>query len=603
MKRTRYLSTWLVGLLALSALLIVACGGAAEPEPAAPAESSAQAEPAAVGQPTATPVPDATATPAPTATPLPEDVATAQDSIVLVVPEEPVNVNSFYSIGGSLYASITRANLQDPLTWQSGDDLRIVPTTATTGWEKIDADTWRFNLREGVKFHNGEAFNADAALPSMNANGSPASEGGSINYTGPHSSVKVDDYTVDLNCQDACPIFPNTAFFLGFEAPEWTANTPEEDRAGVSIGLGPYQLVEWTPGVSITQEAYADYVPVGDHFEFQKPLIQNVEWQWRGEPTVIAAMVEAQEADMGWDVGVEQTENLPREMLRFGSSAETYSFTMNTVWHPELRKKKVRQAIAHAVNCQEMAETLYGGFTTCRGNIIWPGIIGATEANTAPYEYNPELSKQLLAEADYDPENTITLISRGQRVAKQTEVSEAIHAYLNEVGINFEFQIVEPSIRSARTKCGIGKATLEVIEDSGRNPETAEATREDMLAAIAKGSAECDGTQGIEMVGNQPSNETLDFGRQVRYYMSCTSIRSHVCDPSEGGVQDSIDAALAASGDERQQRLQVLADRFHEEVFMLPLFDLPVVYAVNPKLQWEPRLDPTIRVSGMWFEE
>ena len=97
----------------------------------------------------------------------------------------------------------------------------------------------------------------------MNNNGSPTSDGGSINYTGPHTSVKVDDYTVDLNCQDDCPIFPNTAFFLGFEAPEWTANTPEEDRAGISIGLGPYQLVEWKPGVSITQEAYADYVPVG----------------------------------------------------------------------------------------------------------------------------------------------------------------------------------------------------------------------------------------------------------------------------------------------------------------------------------------------------
>ena len=60
-------------------------------------------------------------------------MATAQDSIVLVVPEEPVNLNSFLSIGGSLYAAITRANLQDPLTWQSGDDLRIVPTSGHHG--------------------------------------------------------------------------------------------------------------------------------------------------------------------------------------------------------------------------------------------------------------------------------------------------------------------------------------------------------------------------------------------------------------------------------------------------------------------------------------
>ena len=157
MFRHRFRISWLAAAVALASLLImVACGGAAEPQPAAPAAAPAAA------QPTATPIPDATPTPAPTATPLPADVGTARDSIVLVVPEEPVNLNSFLSIGGSLYASITRANLQDPLTWQSGDDLRIVPTTATTGWEKIDGDTWRFNLREGVKFHNGEAFNADA---------------------------------------------------------------------------------------------------------------------------------------------------------------------------------------------------------------------------------------------------------------------------------------------------------------------------------------------------------------------------------------------------------------------------------------------------------
>ena len=65
MKRSRYLSHmvgWTIGLT--RPYLIVACGGAAEPEPAAPAAP-------AVGQPTATPIPDATATPAPTATPLP----------------------------------------------------------------------------------------------------------------------------------------------------------------------------------------------------------------------------------------------------------------------------------------------------------------------------------------------------------------------------------------------------------------------------------------------------------------------------------------------------------------------------------------------------
>jgi peptide/nickel transport system substrate-binding protein len=584
-------------LIALVVALTVACGGAAA-TPAPAATASPTTAPAPVLEQTATPIPDATPTPAPTATPLPSGVTSARDSITLVLPEEPVALNSFGTIGASLNASVTRHNLQDPLTWQSGDDLRIVPTSATTGWEQIDADTWRFQLRQGVKFHNGETWNAQASLPSFASQGNPTSEGGSIDYTGSYTAEAVDEFTVDLNCDQPCPIFPQTAFHLDFEAPQWVTTAPEEERVRQSIGFGPYKYVNWSPGVSITLEAYEDYVPVGDHFEFQKPFITDVTWFWRNEPTVIAAMVQAGEADIGWDIGVDSTGSLPADMVRAGTSAETYSLTMNTIWHPELKKLKVRQAMVHAINCQEMIDSLYQGFTTCRGNIIWPGIVGATERNTAPYEYNPDLSRQLLEEAGYNPENKITISTRAARVYKQVEISEAIQAYWSDVGMNVELQIIEPSIRSERTRCGVGKATQEIMAASGRNPEVDTPTKADFQTAVDKGGADC---YYGDLMGNQPSNETLDFGRQMNYYMSCTSIRSLVCDPSPGGIQDQIAEALAASGEERQRLMEVLADRFHDDVLMVTLFDLPVVYAVDPKLNWEPRLDPVVRVSAMWF--
>jgi peptide/nickel transport system substrate-binding protein len=514
--RSQLWKTVLIWLVSLVALLAVACGGAAAtPVPATTA-------PTPVMQATATPIPEASPTPAPTATPLPSGVTSAKDSITLVLPEEPVQLSSLDTIGASLNESVTKVNVQDPLAWQSGDDLHIVPTSATTGWEQLDADTWRFDLRQGVKFHNGEEFNAQAALPSLLSGGNSASPNNSINYTGPFAAEVVDDYTVDINCEQPCPIFPSTAFFVDFEAPEWYANAPEEERVRQSIGIGPYKQVDWSPGVSITQQAYEGYVPAGDHFEFQKPFIKNVTWLWRNEPTVIAAMAQAGEADMGWDIGVDSASSLPADMVRFGSSAETYSLTMNTIWHPELKKLKVRQAMVHAINCQELIDSLYGGFTTCRGNIIWPGVIGATESNTAPYEYNPELSRQLLDEAGYDPENKITITTRAARVYKQVEVSEALQAYWSDVGMNVEIQTVEPSIRSERTRCGIGKATQEILTASGRDPEVDTPTNADFQAAIDKGGADC---YYGDLMGNQPSNETLDFGRQLNYYIR--AIASH----------------------------------------------------------------------------
>ena len=589
MQYLKAMRAWPIALLSLVALLAVACGGAAAPTEAPP-----------ILQATVTPPPVSTPTAAPQAMALPSGAKSAKDQIILVVPEEPIQLSSFLSIGASLNSAIVRANIQDPLTWQSGDDLRIVPTSATVSWEKVDLDTWRFELRQGVKFHNGEPWNADAALYSFGFQGNPTSEGGSIRYTGPYDAVAVDEFTVDLNCDAPCPIFPNTSFFLDFEAPAWHAAASEADRSRQSIGLGPYQHVDWKVGVSITQEAYPDYVPVGDHFEFQKALIKNVKWVWRSEPTVIGAMIQTGEADIGWDIGVDGVGSLPANMLKFGSSAETYALTTNTIWHPELKKKKVRQAMVLAINCEELVETLYSGYTTCRGNIIWPGIIGATERNTAPYDYDPEQAKKLLAEANYNPDNLITIVSRGPRIPKQVEVSEALQGYWTQVGMNIKFQIIEPSIRRALTRCGIGKATQEILIASGRDPKVDKPTNEDFQAALDKGGADC---PTGDLIGNQPSNETLDFGRQLRYYMSCDSGRSLVCDPSPGGIQDQIAEALAASGEDRQKRLEALADRFHDDVLFISLFDLPVIYAVNAKLNWEARLDPYVRVSTMWFSE
>ena len=595
MKGSQYRGTWPVGAIALVAWLLLACGGAAAPESALAPEV---ADPAA--QTTASVVPQASANPAPKANPRPSAVTSARDSITLVMPEEPVNVNSLYRIGAALNATVTRGNLQDPLTWQSGDDLRIVPTGATESWEQIDADTWRFQLRRGVKFHNGEDWNADNSLPSFAVQGGIASEGGGFNYTGPFEAVKVDDYTVDLNCAAPCPIFPNTAFSLNFEAPGWLAGATADDLARRSVGFGPYRQVEWKPGVSITQTAYEDYVPAGDHFEFQRPFIPNVTWIWRPEPTAIGALVRTGEADIGWDIGASAVGLFPPEMIRAGASAETYSLSINTIWHPELKKQAVRQAMAHAVNCQEMVEFLYNGLTACRGSIIWPGVIGATEANTAPYEYDPNKSRRLLADAGYNPENTITITTQFARVAKQVQISEFIQAYLTDVGMNVEYRVVSPSVWSSMSRCGIGQAVQEVIAASGRDPDQATPTSGDLRAALDKGVSNC---APYDILGRQPSNATLDFGRHLQYYMNCASVRSMVCDLNQGGIQGRIYDALASTGAGRQGRLEVLADRFHDDVFFLSLFDLPIIYAVDPQVNWQPRQDPNVRVSGIWFSE
>ena len=608
MRRNSVVKKPILSLAVFFLLVILACGQAAAPAqapaptaPPAPEAEVSSGEAPAAGEPAAAPTSAPALNPPPTAgptsTPVPVGTVSARDGITLVIAAEPVTVDPLGYVGGTS-SSVVKDNLVDSLTWQSGDDLRIVPTPAATGWEQLAPDRWRFHLREGVTFHNGEEWNAQAALPSLAFQGVSTNDNSSYGYTGGHTSEAVDDFTVDINCDQPCPIFPNTAFFLHFTAPDFFVNSTEDERALQAVGFGPYRQTEWSHGVSITMEAFEDYVTVDDHFEFQKPYIKEAKWLWRAETTVMSAMVQAGEADIAWDVGVDAIGILDENQLTSGGSAEVYGFWINTLWHPELTKKKVRQAMVHSINCQEIVDTLFGGLPPCRGNIMWPGVIGASARNTAPYEYNPDLARQLLAEAAYDPDNVVKIGGRSARIPKQVELYETLHAFMTEVGFNVEITVLEPSIRNEMRNCAIGKAISEVLEAQGKDPQEAEPTLADMQAALDKGGANC--PTGHVLSAGGFSNETLDFGRQATRYLNCAG-RSFACDPTPGGLQEKLLPALSASGEERQRLLEELADRVHDDVLLFPMFDLPVFYAIDPKLEWTPRFDRRIRVSAMWF--
>jgi ABC-type transport system substrate-binding protein len=76
-----------------------------------------------------------------------------------------------------------------------------------------------------------------------------------------------------------------------------------------------------------------------------------------------------------------------------GGTAEIAQFRIDTIWDPWLKIKEMRQAVVHSINCQDIVDSVYGGATTCRGNHGAPGVLGITEANIRPYEYDPDLSR------------------------------------------------------------------------------------------------------------------------------------------------------------------------------------------------------------------
>jgi peptide/nickel transport system substrate-binding protein len=199
----------------------------------------------------------------------------------------------------------------DPLTYISGENLEVVPLSGVDSWEQVAPDRWRFSLRPGVKFHNGEPWNAEAAKLGIVWIGDPANAHVGFQYTGAVSAEVVDELTVDVVCDAACPIYPRTAFHTRFQAPDWFAQADDTARNSQTIGFGPYKLVEWDRGLSKHMEAYEDYLPNPATPEAQAPVIQEATIVHRVEPTVRAAMVGTGEADFASAIGFQSMDQVP----------------------------------------------------------------------------------------------------------------------------------------------------------------------------------------------------------------------------------------------------------------------------------------------------
>jgi peptide/nickel transport system substrate-binding protein len=427
--------TWVPGLFMLITIFIVACGATA---PAAPAEpqppTSAEESPTSTGGNQPAPVEQSTPTPTPEATSAPVQTADGRNEIVVVTEAEPASVGAWSEgCSAEIHSMGCQDFVTDFLTWIDDSNNEVVLLSGIESYEQMAPNRWRWKIRPGVKFHNGAPFNAAAAKFGLEYNAIPANVSAAVTWLGPDIKGEVvDDLTFDLVCPQACPIAPRAGIFTDFQDPEWFQNADEGERSGVTIGFGPYRIIDYQPGVHTKFEAYKDYLP-NENFYSQAPSIQFITHTYRAEATVRASMLATGEADWAADIGFEEEDRVPQ--AKSGKTAEVYTLVLDLMWHPELQKQKVRLALAHAIDCEGLLQSLFGDRVQCHGAISPKGTVGITPENSAPREYNPELSRQLLAEAGYDPANAIDVNTRPGSNIRGLELMEAVVTFWREVGV------------------------------------------------------------------------------------------------------------------------------------------------------------------------
>ena len=579
---------------------------AAPAEPAAPSASEATApsgSSSASSSTTTSTAPAATsgsAPAAPTAVPAPAvawpDVTSARDSVIFVTNEEPTTIGAASAnCGGNIQNTICDDMASDPLTWiDDQQDFQVVGLTGIESWEQIGADRWRFYLREGVTFHNGAPWNAEQAKFWIDFFGDEETSGhhnsNDFSFHGVIGGEVVDDLTLDVVCGKACPILPRTTIFTKFQDVGWFEQASEEDIERFTVGLGPYRIVEWRSGLEIELEAYEDYNPNPNTIFSRPPIINTVIQQWRNEPLVRASMLETGEADWA-EISLDDRDRVPKWVS--ATNNEVFRFSMDTVHDPELRKIEVREALNISADCQTILEQIFEGLVNCYANIAQPGTVGITERNSAPHPYNLERAKQLLADANYNPDHKIALTMRNNRVPKDTEFGEALVSAWREAGINAELNVVESSVYGAagRSNCGHQRTREEFEAAAGDDLH-------EKCRSLGPGPPNF---ASMQISGGPTSTESLDYSRQAVLRNSCFSRSSGICYQD---LQDAIDEANATpTGDLRRQRMEAIADRVHDNFHFVQGFQVVSVYALSEHLEWIPTYAPRIRANTMYFTE
>lgn len=273
------------------------------------------------------------------------------------------------------------------------------PSLATKWSESADGLSYDFELRQGVKFHNGDPFTAeDVKFSFERYKGS-----GSGDLKGKIKSVEVVNphlvrFHLHAPWPDFLTFYGTTATGAGWIVPKnYTEKIGNDKFKEQPIGLGPYRLVSYQPGVELVLEANPDYWR-------QAPLTKRLIFKSVPEPTTRLAMLKNREADVTYAIygplaeEVKKDANLKLEPVIIpGNSWLTFvdQHDPKSPW----RDSRVRRAANHAINRQAINEAETLGYSQLSGSIIPRKYEYALPLE--PYAYDPKKAKQLLKDAGY----------------------------------------------------------------------------------------------------------------------------------------------------------------------------------------------------------
>ena len=314
----------------------------------------------------------------------------------------------------------------DTLMWLD-ESLTPQPMLALS-WAHPNDTTWRLRLRQGVRFHDGSPFNAEAAKYSLDRYFDPETKNPQAGDF--RSAIKevrvVDEQTLDVLTNGPYPAFPNAQFSIVMMSPS-AVKAAGAQVAKKPVGTGQYRFVEWVPGERLVMEANPDYWG-------PKARIQRVVWKPIAEASTRIVALRTGQADLIANVPPQLTSQLGEPDLRLERVLGIIVTVMFNIAVKPFDQVKVRRALNHAVNVDEIIQFVLGGAATRVAAATRPGMLGH-DPELRPYPYDPALARKLLAEAGYPSGFEAVLDAPNGRYLNDKAVAEAVAGQLAKIGV------------------------------------------------------------------------------------------------------------------------------------------------------------------------
>jgi len=357
-------------------------------------------------------------------------------------------------------------NLFETLLNFGEQDTTIHPGLAES-WEISDDNLqYTFKLQQGVKFHDGTDFNAEAVVKNVERWKAGTEE--QFYYFNSMFKAEGEDIITEVIAQDEhtvifklsrpqAPFLKNIAMSpFGIASP--TAFEAAGDTFGdAPVGTGPFKFVDWKRSDSITIEKFEDYWQDG------LPKLERIIFRYIPDNSarlneLMAGNIDLADGINPSDAGSIES-NSELQLIERPSMNIGYLGLTNT--RPPFDNKLVRQAVNYAIDKQAIVDAFFGGRAQVAVNPMPPSISGYNDEITG-YDYNPEKAKELLAEAGYDGTEIELWAMPVPRpyMPDGMKVAEVIQKNLEDVGIPSKIVTYDWAVYLEKTKDGEADAFM-----------------------------------------------------------------------------------------------------------------------------------------------